>query len=219
MKKIIVSLVALCFCVPAFAQLEQGGHLVGARLGLGFQLQNSGISYTAYNNRVDWGTLGAEYGLSYYYLITDNVGIGADVSYGNFEGGDFFVDSEKVDNTTHLFNTMLSARFTANPENLFRLYMPVGIGITTAHQKLHIDKGGLKYDNSATDTSLGWFVGTGFEFDFGRESDWSMGFEARYNAFRYNTERLIRNAPSVIEGDGKRTLSYLSFHLRVNKHF
>lgn len=218
MKKIIFSLAVLFFCLPSFAQLAQGNQLIGARLGIGFQLENSGVSYSDYN-RVDWGSLGTEYGLSYYYLVTDSVGIGADVSYGDFEGGDLFVSSDKIDDRTRLFNTFLSARFTSNPANLFRLYMPLGMGVTTSHQHLHIDKGGTKYDNRATDTSFGWFIGAGFEFDLGRGSTWSMGLEARYNAFRVDTDRLTRNAPTAVQGVGNRRLSYMSFQLRVNKRF
>ena len=218
MKKLFFLLATLFFCLPSFAQLTQGNQLIGARLGLGFQLENSGVSYSDYS-RVDWGSLGAEYGLSYYYLITDKVGIGADVSYGDFDGGDLFVSSDKVNDRTRLFNTFLSARLTSNPSGVFRLYMPLGIGITTSHQHLHIDKGGTQYENRATDTSLGWFAGAGFEFDFGRGSDWSMGLETRYNSFSVDTDRLTRNAPAAVKGVGNRRLSYMSFQLRVNKRF
>ena len=143
MKKLLFLLTTLFLCLPSFAQLTQGNRLIGARLGLGFQLENSGVSYSDYS-RVDWGSLGAEYGLSYYYLVTDKVGIGADVSYGDFDGGDLFVSSDKVSDRTRLFNTFLSARFTSNPSNVFRLYMPLGIGITTSHQHVHIDKAGSR---------------------------------------------------------------------------
>ena len=217
MKKLILSLVVLCACVPAFAQLEQGQHLLGARIGAGFQLENSGISYP--DDRVDWGTLGLEYGLSYYYLITDHFGLGADVSYGNFEGGTFFVSSDKVDDKTQLFNAMLSARFTFNPSNLFRIYIPAGAGLTVAHQHMRIDRHGVDYGEKATDKSFGWFVGAGLEFDLGSGSNWSMGLEARYNMFNYDTSKLTRNAPSTVQDDGNRHLSYLSFHLRINRRF
>ena len=61
MKKLFFLLATLFFCLPSFAQLTQGNQLIGARLGLGFQLENSGVSYSDYS-RVDWGSLGAEYG-------------------------------------------------------------------------------------------------------------------------------------------------------------
>ncbi len=218
MKQILYSFVVLFVCVPSFAQLMQGQHMVGGRLGLGFQLVNSGISYTD-SDRVDWGTLGAEYGLSYYYLVTEHIGLGAEVSYGDFEGGDFFVSSDKVDDRTKLVNTMLSMRLTANPSNLFRLYIPLGAGLTTAQQKLHIRRSGVDCDHTATDTSFGWFFGAGLEFDIGRDSGWSMGLEGRCNTFHYNTDKLIRDAPDAVKGDGNRRLSYMSFHLRIDKRF
>ncbi len=218
MKKLILCVVSLFFCVPVFAHLSQGQHLVGGRLGLGFQLENSGVSYSNYD-RVDWGSLGAEYGISYYYLLTDRVGIGADLAYGDFDGGELFVSADKVDNKTKLFNAMLSARFTANPSHLFRLYMPVGLGLTAARQHMRIKKSGMDYDQKATSTSLGWFIGAGFEFDLGRHSGWALGCETRYNAFHYDTDKLTRDAPPAIQGDGNRRLSYMSFHLQVNKRF
>ncbi|MBR5151882.1 MAG: porin family protein [Elusimicrobiaceae bacterium] len=218
MKKIILLSVVLLFCAPAFAYLEKGQHMVGGRLGLGFQLENSGISYSN-DDRLDWGSLGVEYGLSYYYLLTQHVGLGAELSYGDFDGGDLFVSNDKANDKTKLFNAMLAARFTANPAHSFRFYVPLGIGLTTAQQKIHVDKSGTDYTKKATDSSLGWFVGAGFEFDLGQQSGWSMGLEARYNSFRYNTDKLTRAAPHTIQGDGNRRLSYMSFHLQANKRF
>lgn len=218
MKKIILSLATLFLCVPVFAELTQSQHMVGGRLGLGFQLENSGISYSDYD-RVDWGSLGAEYGLSYYYLLTNHVGLGTEISYAEFDGGELFVSNDKVSDETKLFNAMLAARFTANPSNLVRLYMPVGLGLTVARQNMSVRKNGIDYAKKETDTSLGWFVGAGVEFDLGRKSEWSMGFETRYNMFHYDTEKLTHNAPNGITGDGNRRLSYMSFHVQVNKRF
>lgn len=217
MRKILFSLIALLGCISSWAQLTQGQHMIGGRLGLGFQLENSGISYTN-QDRIDWGTLGAEYGLSYYYLTTRHIGLGMDISYGDFEGAELFKSSEDVDDKTHLFNAMLSARFTVNPSSKFRLYIPVGLGITTAQQDIHIDKYGVKYDKKATDTSLAWFIGTGLEFDLG-SNGWSMGLEARYHTFRFDTNKLTRNAPAAVQGDGNRRLSYLLFQLLISKRF
>lgn len=217
MKKLIISLVALFLCVPVFAELSEGQHILGGRLGLGFQLENSGISYPT-DNRVDWGTLGAEVSLFYYYMITDHIGLGADIAYGDFDGGDFFVSTDKVDDKTKLLNTMLSAKFVANPSNPVRLYMPVGLGMAITQQDMHIHKGGVDFDKKKIDTSLAWFIGAGFEFDISN-TGWSMGFETRYNSFRYETEKLVHNAPSGITGHGNRHMSYMSLHMQVNKRF
>ncbi len=218
MKKLIFTILAVTLSMPALAQLTQGQHMFGGRLGLGFQLENSGVSYSDHD-RVDWGTLGAEYGLSYYYLLTPRVGLGADLSYANFDGGELFESDEDVSNKTNLFNAMLSARLTANPSNLVRFYVPFGLGLATAQQDIHIDKHGTHYDKKATDTSFAWFIGAGFEFDLGRDNGWSMGLEARYNTFHYDTDKLTRHAPATVSGDGNRRLSYMSFQLRVNKRF
>lgn len=217
MKRFILSFVILLFCAPVFAQLEQGQNIIGGRLGIGFQLENSGISYPI-NNRVDWGTFGAEYSLFYYHLVTKRIGLGIDIAYGDFDGGDFFVSSNKVNDKTKFLNLMLSAKLIANPSNAFRLYMPVGIGLTIANQDMYVHKGGVDFANNATDCSLGWFAGAGFEFDIG-SSGWALGFETRYNSFRYETEKLVRNAPSGITGHGNRHMSYVSLHMQVNKHF
>lgn len=217
MKRFILSLVVLLFCAPVFAQLEQGQHIIGGRLGIGFQLENSGISYPT-DNRVDWGTTGAEYSLFYYYLVTRHIGLGTDIAYGDFDGGDFFVPVNKVDDKTRFLNLMLSVKLIANPSNAFRLYMPVGIGLTIVNQDMYINRNGVNFANKATDCSLGWFVGTGFEFDIG-DSGWAMGFETRYNSFRYETEKLVRNAPSGVTGHGNRHMSYVSLHVQVNKRF
>lgn len=217
MKKIVSSCVMLFCCLPVFAQLTSGQHMVGGRLGLGFQLENSGISYTN-DDRVDWGTLGVGYGLSYYYLTTKHIGLGVDISYGDFEGGELFKSSDEVDDKTHLFEAMLSARLTANPSDKFRLYFPVGLGITAARQDIHIDKYGVKYDKKATDTSLAWFIGAGLEFDLG-SNGWSVGLEARYHTFRFDTEKLTRNAPAAVQSDANRRLSYLLFQWLISKRF
>lgn len=93
-----------------------------------------------------------------------------------------------------------------------------GIGMAIAQQDMHIHKGGVDFDKKKTDTSLAWFIGAGFEFDIGG-SGWALGFETRYNSFRYETEKLVRNAPSGITGHGNRHMSYISLHMQINKHF
>ena len=113
---------------------------------------------------------------------------------------------------------MLSARFTLNPQNRFRLYVPVGAGLVSSKQKMKVDSGSLHYHKSATDNSFGWFIGAGLESDIGH-SGWSWGLEARLNGFSYDYDKLTDGAPSPIKSKGNRNLSYMSFQLRVNKRF
>lgn len=219
MKKLLVIFTVLLFSTVAFAQLEQGQNMINARLGLGFQLQNSGINYNAYGARVDWGSLGAEFGLSYYYLISRHFGLGADITIGDFDGANITWSSTKtVDDQTHLYHFMLASRWTANPDNRVRIYIPFGAGLTAARQDLDIKYGGTIYHNKKTDTSLGLFIGAGLEFDVGHNG-WSFGLETRYNTFWYDTEKLIKDAPAPISGDGNRRYEYLTFNINITKRF
>ena len=219
MKKLLFTLTMLLCCTPLFAQLEQGQNMINTRVGLGFQLNNSGISYTTYGDRVNWGSLGAEFALSYYYLATKHFGVGADITIGDFDGGDFtWSASNNVDDQTHLYHFMLASRWTANPDNRLRFYMPFGAGLTVARQNLSIKYNSTQYYNKKTDTSLGMFIGAGFEFDIGHRG-WSCGLETRYTTFWYDTEKILKNAPAPIQGDGDRRYEYLMFSVNVTKRF
>jgi len=219
MKKLILILATVLLVSPAFAQLEQGQHMLSIRTGLGFQLQNAGISYSSYEGRINWGTLGTEMGLSYYYLITPHLGLGAETWYGDYDGTNLtWSVTNTADDSTQLFNAMLAARFTANPSSPVRIYFPFGAGLVAARQDLAIHYHGTNYEKKKTDTSLGYFIGAGLEFDFGH-SGWALGLESRYNTFWYDTDKLIRGAPAPIYGDGNRKYEYFTFNLSVSKRF
>ena len=219
MKKIVLSVLAVFLTFPAFAQLEQGQHVVGVRAGLGFQLQNSGITYSTSGSRTDWGTLGSDLALSYHYLLTEHFGLGAEVSAGTFDGGDFtFNSSDKIEDEARLINLMVTARYTFHPAKRVRFYIPFGAGLTIAKQKLDIDYLGNSYSKEKTDNSFGWFAGLGLEFDLGHNG-WSWGLEARYAAFWYDTDKLTQGAPGSIHGDGTRRYEYMMFSLNINKRF
>ena len=68
MKKLLIFISVLFFSLPAFAQLGQGQNMISGNLGLGFQLNNSGIEYSTGGSKLDWGTLGADYGITYNYF-------------------------------------------------------------------------------------------------------------------------------------------------------
>ncbi|WP_428075738.1 porin family protein [Candidatus Avelusimicrobium luingense] len=219
MRKIGLIVVSILVALPVFAQLEQGQHLVNVRGGIGFQLQNSGITYSSTDARADWGTGGTEIGLSYHYLLTDRLGLGADFSFGDFEGANLtFSSSNQLEDSVHLVNLMLSARYTANPADRIRFYIPLGAGATIARQSLDIHYFGNSYTNKKTNTSLGLFIGAGLEFDVGH-SGWSWGVEARYNTFWYDTDKITRQAPAPIHGDGNRRYEYLTFNINISKRF
>ena len=220
MKKLLLVLTVLFLSLPTFAQLEQGQHLLDIKGDLGFQIVNSGITYSAYDARADWGTLGVEIGASYYYLVSKHLGLGVDISYGDFDGGAFtWSTTNRVEDATHVLNAMLASRYTFNPDSrFFRFYIPFGGGLTLARQKIYIHYYGTEYGNKKTDTSLGLFIGAGLEFDIGQKG-WSWGLESRYNTFWYDSEKLVKNAPSPIHGNGNRRYEYITFQLHISKRF
>ena len=220
MKKLLLILTAALLTTPVFAQLEQGQHLVGGRFGLAFQANSTGIHYGTEGFSVDWGSVGLEYSISYYYLLTKHLAVGGEFTFGDFSGWNVqnLFSSDKVNDDTLLFNNMLSARLTANPDSRIRLYLPLGVGLVTAKQNLNINTTEVQYHHKATDNSIGWFGGLGLEADIGHQG-WSWGLEARYTAFWYDTNKLVRSAPATVKSGGVRRLDYLTFMLRVNKRF
>ena len=220
MKKLFLLVAALCCATAAFAQLEKGSQIIGGNIGLGFQLQNSGVEYNNFGSRVDWGSLGADIGGYYYYALTPHVAVGGLFSFGFFSGANInFNKNDTINSYTHLYNNMLSARLTLNPAHAFRFYVPVGAGLTVSHQKINIYYNKVSYNNRHTDCSFGWFVGLGMEGEI-RDSGWSIGTEMRLNGFSYNYGKLVKNAPAQIRAtENKRNLSYMSFHVTMSKRF
>jgi len=219
MKKLLIFLSVFFISFPAFSQIEQGQHIVGGNLGLGFQLQNSGIQYSNSGSKLDWGTLGVDYGINYHYVLVPHFALGAEISGGSYDGADLtFSNSDKTNDTVKLFRAMVSARLIANPESRARFYIPFGLGLNCADQDIEIDYSGAKYNGNKTYNSLGWFLGAGLEFDVGN-SGWSWGLETRYNVFTYDTDKLVSNAPAPITGDGKRKYEYMNFMLSISKRF
>ena len=220
MKKLLLLTVSLLLTTSAFAQLEKGDQIVGGNIGLGFQLQNSGVEYNTAGSRVDWGSTGADIGGYYYYALTPHWAVGASASLGFFSGANInFGKNDTIDNYTHIYNNMLSARFTLNPSHRFRFYVPVGAGLTVSRQSLDIYYNKISYHNKHTDLSFGWFAGLGMEGEIAG-SGWCIGTEMRLNGFSYNYGKLVENAPPQIRAtERKRHLSYMSFHLTMSKRF
>lgn len=219
MKKLLIFISFLFFAFPAFAQIGQGQNMISGNLGLGFQLDNSGIQYSAAGSKLDWGSLGVDYGITYNYFITRHLGAGVEISGANYDGANLtFSNSDETNDSVHLFKAMLSARLNANPDSRFRFYIPFGAGLVSAKQDMDINYSGVKYNNKKTDNSLGWFLGAGLEFDVGNNG-WSWGLESRYNMFTYDTDKLVKNAPAPIQGDGKRKYEYMNFMIRISKRF
>jgi len=192
--------------------------MIGGSLGVAAGLQNSGITYSTDGDKLDWGTAGMQAALSYYYFPIDFLGVGAEISGGSFNGADkhWYSYSEKFRDHTQVMNLFLSARFTVNPKDRVRFYVPGGAGWTVAEQKLKIKD--PSFEKHSTEVSFGWFAGLGAEWDIW-DDVWSAGVEVRYHTFKYDTDALTHDAPSFVKGEGKRRYSYLVCFFKISKRF
>ena len=133
--------------------------------------------------------------------------------------------SELYTTSMDLFNAMLTGRINVNPqEEKFRVYFPFGAGFTSAKGTFRVKGsavGGGSYisynkNYSATTTSLGYFLGIGFESTLDdTDNRVSLGLEMRYNGFTFDTDKLVPN----VTLNGKKHYSYLSFLLRIGYRF
>ncbi|MBP5403887.1 MAG: outer membrane beta-barrel protein [Elusimicrobiaceae bacterium] len=210
---------------PVNAGISQGDSMVSLMLGVGVPLGDSGIDIEE-SSKPKWGGAGFNYGLSYLYFVNESLGLGFEVSGMNtanatkdYSGLGY---SEHYTNSMDLFNAMLTGRINVNPqEEHCRVYFPFGAGFTSAKGTFKVKAEDSYYGSfderySATTTSLGYFLGLGFESTVGDiDNRISVGLEMRYNGFAFDTDKLISNHPL----NGKKHYSYLSFLLKVGYRF
>lgn len=171
---------------------------------------------------IDWGDVGGSFGVSYISFINEHFGMGLEISGAAFSETEYnfygYNTYENVKTSMSLLNVMTTARLNINhPSNRVRVYIPFGLGITSANGKIKL-KGynfGDSYKGEITGdtTSLGYFIGAGFETDLG-DSNWVLGGEIRYQGFRFDV------AEYNMEGiSGTKNYSYLSFMAKVGYKF
>lgn len=202
--------------------IAAGDHLVKAHVGVGFGLQDSGMrvtSDTGIDNRVDWGEKGNIYAISYHYLATDRLGIGAEVSRQFFDGTSYDNTmgsiTDEFSAKTYLTQLMASLRWTFNPYAPVRFYVPFGVGLVHARTSASFKNGsGLQNATSRTD-SLGYFAGLGMEMDLAPRV--LLGLETRYTGFSFYTDRLASQLNNV-SGSGKQ-YSALSLAVHLGYRF
>ena len=202
--------------------IAAGDHLVKAHVGVGFGLQDSGMSATSdtgINNRIDWGEKGNIYAISYHYLATDRLGIGAEVSRQFFDGSSYDntmgAITDEFSAKTYLTQFMASLRWTFNPYAPVRFYVPFGVGLVHARSSASFKNGsGLQNATSRTD-SLGYFAGLGMEMDLAPRV--LLGLETRYTGFSFYTDRLASQLNNV-SGSGKQ-YSALSLAVHLGYRF
>lgn len=220
MKKLLAVLCAVfCLGTLSFAEgINAGDQMVSGTVGFGAGLQKSGWQFDG--NDVDWGTFGATFGASYMFFPSEYFGVGVEINDGVFAGEEDDVTvlgvKTEMENAMNVFNLMASFRANLNPQERTRFYIPFGAGLTSATQSIKETVGGWERTESASYNSFGWFVGLGFEIDLG-QGNWSLGGEARYNAFTYDTDKMMRKVDG--DGAGKKDYSYISMAFKASYRF
>lgn len=222
MKKLIAVVVA-CLGLGVFANaqgIEAGDHMFSMTVGAGAGLQNSGLKKWN-NENIDWGTAGATFGLSYMIFPSEVLGIGLEVNDGIFVGEDDDIrigaNHEEIETGMNVLNAMASLRLNLNPQSRTRFYIPFGAGLSSSTGAIKDTYNGWERTERATYNSFGWFAGFGFEIALGSSGSWSLGAEGRYNAFKYDTDKLMNKWGAT--GVGKKDYSYVSAMFKASYRF
>lgn len=198
--------------------IQVGDQLASGYLGFGVPLQESSIYYQG--TELDWGDVGASYGISYLYFPSEYFGVGAELSGSNFFESEFEYTSwgpytkDTVKSSMNVYNFMASFRANVNPQSNVRFYVPFGAGLTSAKGKIEVDSSRFPgtYSLDGTSNSLGYFIGLGVEADL--RNNWMLGGEMRFNGFRFDTGKY-----DLQDFSGKKDYTYLSFLFKVGYKF
>ena len=238
MKKLwLAVLIGLMCVIPGAADaqgIKAGDQTVSVFLGGAAPLQDSGVysedvlGDSVGNEELAWGDSSVSYGVQYMYAVSDYFAFGLEYMGNNFEESDyersFFFDArnwgkEELESKMDLNSFMVAGRFTANPGNKIRFYVPFGLGLTSAKATLDIESklmtgGSLLRDDasdSASSTSFSYYLGVGIEGDI--NENWLWGAEARYSGFTFDYDKFDNS------NLGKKDLSYMSILLKLSYKF
>lgn len=238
MKKVLLAVFVgmLCACpVASHAEgIKAGDQTVSVFLGAAAPLQGSGVysedilGDTVGNEELDWGDGAVSYGVQYMYAVSDKFAFGLEYMGNSFGDADYersyFLDTsnwgkEELESKMDVHNFMVAGRFTANPANDIRFYIPLGLGLASAKATLDYEGsimlGGLldheSDSTSATSTSFAYYLGLGLEGNF--NENWIWGVEGRYSAFTFDYGKFDGS------DKGTKNLSYFSLLFKVAYKF
>ncbi len=219
MKKLVTLAVALFVLgtVSRAQGIEDGNHMFTMSVGAGAGLEDSGVEHPYSHEDIAWGEAGGVFGISYLVFPSKYFGMGVEVNDGIFAGEDTtwygVGTSHRIETAMNVFNAMASFRFNFNPDSRARFYIPFGVGLTSATGALVETINGVENTRHSSTQSLGYFAGFGFEIGLGQSGKWALGSELRYNAFRYDTDKLLGSSI------GQQDYSYVSASFKASCRF
>lgn len=237
MKKVLLAVFVGMLCawpVASNAQgIKAGDQMVSVFLGGAASLQDSGVESQSItgdpigNETLDWGDGAVSYGLQYMYAITPNFAIGAEYTGNNFGEAEYerkyFASARdwgesEIDSKMDVHNFMIAGRYTFNPQDNTRFYIPLGLGIAASKATFDLEEtismGGLVDHESdsvhKSSTSFAYYLGLGVEGNF--NENWIWGVEGRYHAFTFDYGKFS-------DEYGTENLSYFALLFKVGYRF
>lgn len=123
---------------------------------------------------------GLHYGFEVLFSIVDNVATGFEFSGNMADGKNLEVYGYSGHIDIQQYNFMFANKIYINPHDRVRLYLPVGLGVTSTHAKLKV----RGYDTETdSDSSFAWYVGQGLEVDVSESV--FLGIDGRFNQSKY----------------------------------
>lgn len=239
MKNLLLAVFIGLLCVVpnvAGAQgLKAGDQTVSVFLGGAAPLQESGIyseeilGDSVANEELDWGDVAGVYGAQYLYSVSDHFAFGLEYMGYSFDEAEYersayfdryTWDKSEVDSKMQVNNFMFAGRYTVNPQNNVRFYIPFGLGLARAKATISLEEERMsvgnryekdEYSESASSNSFAYYLGVGIEGNINQ--NWLWGAEARYSAFTFDYSKF-----GGYEVD-KKDYSYLSILLKLSYRF
>ena len=223
MKKLLLVACLLFSGLYAGAQSAYSRHSVRAGIapdevlfsvfvGSGHPTGSSAFNVKGTDQTLGWGKTGMEYGMSALYFVNAYLGVGLEISGLNTTYATRWINDVQYKTATDMWNGKILARWTLNPHDSWRVYVPVGFGLAWARNRWRTDL----YPDQPVEKSLsyGYMVGLGLEANL-RSPAKSIGLEVRYNGFGADLD--TRVAQHFVSN--KNSLNYFSILLKLNYRF
>lgn len=170
MRKItVLAAIAMFAALPVFAESAYEKGTVVANIGAGVGIPTNKIEGEK------WGKTGFAGEVQGLYFFNEYIGAGAHFGYNWF--------GEENGLKIKGYNIMADGKFVINPEDTYRVYIPVGIGV--AKYKADASFGGMS-GTIDSDMTFAYNAGVGVETNITPEI--IIGVEGKFNATKFKND-------------------------------
>lgn len=192
MKRWLLAGLMVCCAASAFAQGMMGPQTrASVFVGAAGPMNRSGLK--AFGQELDWGSAAVGYGASVLRFVTPWLAVGAEYNAQRFSWAEYNYfqqdDVAQINAKTRLDNWLAAGRMYFNAEESVRWYLPVGLGVARAQERVRVEENGLFLRSfQSASTSFTYYAGLGVEGDLSEV--WTLGIEGRFASFWFNNREL-----------------------------